>query len=239
MKSQTDRRILLAAVIMAVAMMLPGIVSAQVNQNNLMQTMAIQQGINNVNDQVSAQNKALDSLVVLKTIMAGEFVKMKEWEKKYNSYLKTARGYAEQLKAGTTIYLEGVVTFQRILQLKKAIEYNPQGLLATIPMSDIYLEAASEFINTFNMLSKAVSKGGREQMLNGRERTELLWSISGQLEAMNQKFKELALAIGFYNFLDVWNKAIRKYVEKDHGEVARECLNRWNDRREEVDYIFR
>lgn len=238
MKSQTDRRLLLAAVIMAVTMLLPDMATAQVEQNNVLQTAALRQGINNVNNQVSSQNKALDSLVVIRTVMAGEFVKMKEWEKKYNSYLKTARGYAEQLKAGTTIYLEGVVTFQRILQLKKAIEYNPQGLAASIPMSNIYLETASEFINTFNMLSKAVSKGGREQMLNGAERTQLLWNISGQLEALNQKFKELALAIGFYNFLDVWNKAIRGFVEKEHGDIARDCLDRWKRRRDEVNHIF-
>ena len=31
--------------------------------------------------------------------MAGEFTKMKQWEKDYNSYLKTATNYASALKA--------------------------------------------------------------------------------------------------------------------------------------------
>lgn len=227
MKSLTDKRFLLIALISFFTAFLPNTAAGQLSQSNPLHVLNITEGTAKVNEATSKQNKMMDSLIVTKGIIIKEFTKMKEWEKKYNSYLKTARGYAEQLKAGSTLYLEGLTTLKRIMQIQKAIGYNPVGLVATIPMSNIYLETASEFINTFNMLSQAVSKGGREQMLNGAERTELLWNLSGQLQELNQKFKELALSIAFYNLMDVWNTATRGFIDRTHGEIAAQALDRW------------
>ena len=36
--------------------------------------------------------------------------KMKNWEKKYNNYLKTVSGYASAIKAATTLYSDGMQT---------------------------------------------------------------------------------------------------------------------------------
>lgn len=201
--------------------------AGQPSQTNPLHVVTIEEGTAKVNNSVSKQNKLMDSLVVTKGIIATEFIKMNEWERKYNSYLKTARGYAEQLKAGTTLYMEGIRTFHRILQLQKAINYNPVGLAASVSMNNVYLETAAEFINTFNMLSQVVSQGGREQMLNGAERTEILWDLSEQLGNLNQKFHEMALAISFYNLLDVWNTATRGFIDRTHGQIGRDALDRW------------
>ena len=55
-----------------------------------------------INNTVKSETKAERETAVLQNAMAGEFTKMAEWERQYNSYLKTATGYASAIKAAAT-----------------------------------------------------------------------------------------------------------------------------------------
>jgi hypothetical protein len=152
---------------------------------------------------------------------------MKQWEGKYNAYLKTARGYAEALKAGTTLYADGVQTLQHLYEIQRAINANPAGIGATLAMNDLYLETASEFIKTYRLLKVSVAKGGTDNMLTGAERTEMLWQLSDELARLNAKLRTLAISIAYHNFTDVWNQYTAGMVDKSHGEIAADAYERW------------
>lgn len=199
---------------------------AQLNQNNMEQIAAIAAGNDTINKAVKSQTKMLQKMALSQGAMVGEFVKIESWEHKYNSYLKTTRGYAESLKAGTMLYADGVRLFQSIMDLKKAVEANPQGVAAAGLMSNIYPDVFAELVKTYTRL-KEVAKGGKENMLNGAERNELLWSLVEDMEALNRKLHSLAISIAFYNLGDVWRTAIAGFVQKDHGLIAREAMDRW------------
>lgn len=70
---------------------------------------------------------------------------MKNWEQKYNSYLKTAQGFASSIKAATTLYAEGMQTF-RLMGDKTACKLNPQGIASSISMNNPYAETAVELV---------------------------------------------------------------------------------------------
>ena len=57
-------------------------------------------GNNLINGTVKSETQAQRNTALAQNAMAGEFTKMKQWEKDYNSYLKTATNYASALKAG-------------------------------------------------------------------------------------------------------------------------------------------
>lgn len=200
---------------------------AQVVQTNPLEEAEIIAGNELINKSVSSQTKNLEKLAVLQGTMSAEFTKISEWEGKYNSYLKTARGYAESLKAGSMLYLDGVRIIQSMIELKKAVEANQQGILATAVMNNLYMDTATEFVKTYRLLQNAVAKGGRENMLNGAERNEMLWSLVEQMEALNRKLHSLAISIAYYNLGDVWRQITAGLVQKDHGAIAREAMERW------------
>lgn len=200
---------------------------AQVTQENPLQYIAIEEGNSLVNGEISSQTKTMRQIVEKQTVIGGEMAQIKEWENKYNSYLKTARGYAEMIKAGTTLYTEGIRTLQNLCQIRRAVNANPQGIGATLAMNDLYVETATELIQTYRLLRISIAKGGEENMLNGAERTELLWTLSEQLATMNRKFHKLAVSIAYYNLSDVWRKATAGMGDKSHGQIAGEAMERW------------
>ena len=63
-------------------------------------------------------------------------------------------------------------------------------------------------------------------MLNGSERTMLLWKLSAELEQLNKKLRSLALSITVFNFEDVWNRAIAGKIEKTNGMLAEDARKR-------------
>ena len=73
-----------------------------------------------INSTVKSETKAERNTALLQNAMAGEFTKIKQWEKDYNSYLKTAEGYASALKAATHIYDDGVRILLTLDKLQKA-----------------------------------------------------------------------------------------------------------------------
>lgn len=198
----------------------------QVSQTNAAETALILEGEGRINAQTKKQTTDMAAIAALQGTMVLELTPMRRWESKYNSYLKTVQGYAETLKAGTMLYSEGVRSFMSLMEIKKAIDINPQGIGATLAINDLYVEVATEFLKTYNVIGK-VAKGGETNMLNGTERTEMLWTLNDQLAELNQKLHQLALSIAYYNLYDVWNKYTAGLTVRSHGSIANDALDRW------------
>ena len=211
----------------AVLMGMPSSSLAQVGEANPLQYAAIAEGTYMLNSAINSQTKGMQKTAAFQGTIAAEFTKMKQWEGKYNAYLKTARGYAEALKAGTTLYADGVQTLQHLYEIQRAVNANPAGIGATLAMNDLYLETASEFIKTYRLLKVSVAKGGTDNMLTGAERTEMLWQLADELARLNAKLRTLAISIAYHNFTDVWNQYTAGMVDKSHGEIAADAYERW------------
>ena len=200
---------------------------AQVGESNPSQYVAIAEGQTLVNNAVNSQTKGMQKTAALQGSMAAEFTMMKKWEQKYNSYLKTARGYADALKAGTSLYADGVETLRHLYEIRKAINANPTGIGATLAMNDLYLETTTEFIKTYRLLKVSIAKGGTDNMLTGAERTEMLWQLNDELARLNAKLSTLAISIAYHNFTDVWNQYTAGMVDKNHADIAHDAYDRW------------
>lgn len=201
--------------------------NGQAVEVNGTQVVAIGGGGELINNSVSKQTTAMTKTALLESAIGAEYASIKSWESKYNSYLKTASGYAEGLKAATTLYAEGVITLRHLYEIIHAVGNNPQGVVATMSMNNLYAETASELIKVYNILRNTLAVGGKANMLTGAERTEILWQVNDTMKDFNYKLRKLALSISYYTLTDVWNKATAGMIERDHGEIAREAYKRW------------
>ena len=95
-----NRRGLLALVVL---MGVPASSFGQVGEANPLQYAAIAEGTSLLNSTINSQTKGMQKTAAFQGTIAAEFTKMKQWEGKYNAYLKTARGYADALKAGCSL----------------------------------------------------------------------------------------------------------------------------------------
>lgn len=109
-------------------------------------------------------------------------------------------------------------TLTYLWEIDQARKINPEGVFASMSMNNLYMETAAEFTKAYRILNKVIKAGGKESMLNGAERTMLLWQLSEELEVLNKKLRSLALSVCIYNFEDVWNRAI-----------AGKSKNKWYD----------
>lgn len=218
--------------IIKITMLLFGIIlsvsaKAQIVTTNPLEYVALAEGneliLGKVKDQMDGQKKT----ALLQNTIAAEFEQMRQWEKKYNSYLKTASGFASSLKACTHLYNDGVRIFISLCKLKKAISDNPQGIVAAMSMNNLYIETATELVTVFSLLRDAVAKGGKENMLTGAERSQILWALNDQLSAFQKKLNLLYLSIRTYTMTDVWNNVTAGMLDRNNGEVARMAMNRW------------
>ena len=202
-------------------------VRAQLEENNGTQIAAIAGGGELINKAISKQTTSQTKTDLLAGTIGTEFLYIKDWEGKYNSYLKTTQGYAQGLKGAATLYAEGVTTLRHLYEISKAIKNNPQGVMATVSMNNLYAETAAELIKVYNVLKYTIAEGTQTNMLTGAERTELLWEINDSMQDFNRKLRQLALSIAYYNMTDVWNKATAGMVDRNHGEIARQAYKRW------------
>ena len=223
MKSRTIS-IILAAVL---ALFLPHIAQAQIAASNPLEWVALAEGNELINGQIDKQIKGQTQTAALQNSIAAEFNRIHQWEKEYNSYLKTASGYASSLKACTHLYNDGVRIFLTLGKLGKAIKNNPQGIIASMSMNNLYTETATELVTVFTLLNDAVAKGGTENMLTGAERSKTLWALNDKLSAFSRKLHLLYLSIRYYTLNDVWNNVTAGMLDRDNGEVARLAMNRW------------
>ena len=223
MKSRTIS-IILAAVL---AFLLPQLAQAQIAASNPLEWVALAEGNELINGQIDKQIKGQTQTAVLQNSIAAEFNRIHQWEKEYNSYLKTASGYASSLKACTHLYNDGVRIFLTLGKLGKAIKNNPQGIIASMSMNNLYIETATELVSVFTLLNDAVAKGGTENMLTGAERSKTLWALNDKLSAFSRKLHLLYLSIRYYTLNDVWNNVTAGMLDRDNGEVARLAMTRW------------
>ena len=223
MKSRTIS-IILAAVL---AFLLPQLAQAQIAASNPFEWVALAEGNELINGQIDKQIKGQTQTAVLQNSIAAEFNRIHQWEKEYNNYLKTASGFASSLKACTHLYNDGVRIFLTLGKLGKAIKNNPQGIIASISMNNLYIETATELVSVFTLLNDAVAKGGTENMLTGAERSKTLWALNDKLSVFSRKLHLLYLSIRYYTLNDVWNNVTAGMLDRDNGEVARLAMTRW------------
>ena len=223
MKSRTIS-IILAAVL---AFLLPQLAQAQIAASNPLEWVALAEGNELINGQIDKQIKGQTQTAVLQNSIAAEFNRIHQWEKEYNNYLKTASGFASSLKACAHLYNDGVRIFLTLGKLGKAIKNNPQGIIASMSMNNLYIETATELVSVFTLLNDAVAKGGTENMLTGAERSKTLWALNDKLSAFSRKLHLLYLSIRYYTLNDVWNNVTAGMLDRDNGEVARLAMTRW------------
>ena len=192
-----------------------------------------------INETVKSETKAERNTALMQNAMAGEFTKMKQWEKDYNSYLKTATNYASALKAATHIYDDGVRILLTLGKLRKATTNNPQGIVATVSMNNLYMETTTEMLSVFTLLKNAVAKGGSTNMLTGAERSKTLWELEDKLSSFSHKLQLLYLSIRHYRMSDVWNRATAGMIERDKHDVALQSLSHWKRYAKEVSLYSR
>lgn len=213
------------AVILAVLASLQA--RAQLVVSNPLEWLALAEGNEAINGQVKDQTDAQTRTAVLQNTIAAEFTKIHEWEKKYSGYLQTASGFASSLKASATLYEDGVRIFITLGKLKKAIGSNPQGIVATMSMNNLYLETATELISVYTLLKEAIATGGKTNMLTGAERSQTLWALSDKLGSFSRKLNRLYLSIRYYTLTDVWNGITAGMLDRDIGTIAGDALDRW------------
>lgn len=347
---------------------------------------AVMTGTKKVMDQYNTQNTKLLEMAALQNTMALHFNAVKEWRRKENAYLKVAC-YAEAMQAGSRLTAEAVRTVRDLMDLKKVMSRNPEGIATTLAMNDLYMETITEFIKTFRMLQnvligeepddesnvpmpvaepvispgcvivsitinnstkkdiafdgkicfilygtladgsytgyfrqKGICTGGDytitaggsktytvvfeddgqdpekvlgmpfaesnqtgsfdsnnciyiggsgytcknqssgstfqrggsysmtvegdshewtsggegNSMLTGKERVEMIWSLCDRLEEMNAKVRKLILSVAYYRVKDIWAFYTRGMFDRNKGEIAENCLERWNRVQEAV-----
>lgn len=204
-----------------------GNAAAQLVSSNPGEYAAVTAGNETLNDIVKKQTEDKTKTAALQTTISAEFTMMHSWEKKYNSYLKTADGYASSLKAATQAYTEGVRILMALDNIRKAIRNNPEGIAATVSMNNLYMETLTEMVSTYNLLKNAVAKGGTENMLTGAERSKTLWKLEDQLTRFRKKLNLLYLSIRHYNMVDVWNHYTAGMIERNKATVAAQSLDHW------------
>lgn len=200
---------------------------AHVVMSNPLEWLAVAEGNEAIHGQVKSEIDGQARTAVLQNTIAAEFTKIHEWEKKYTTYLQTASGFASSLKASTTLYEDGVRIIITLGKLKNAITSNPQGIVATMSMNNLYIETATELITVYTLLREAVATGGRENMLTGAERSEMLWALSDKLGSFSRKLHRLYLSIKYYTMTDVWNSVTAGMLDPDMGDISKQAYRRW------------
>ena len=90
---------------------------AQLVSSNPMEYVALAEGNELINSQIKNQIEDQQKTALLQNTIAAEFTQIRQWERKYNSYLKTVSGYASTLKACSHLYDDGVRIFINLCDL--------------------------------------------------------------------------------------------------------------------------
>ncbi len=200
---------------------------AQLVSANPLEWMALAEGNEQLSKQIDSQINGQRKTAILQNTIAAEFNQMHKWQKQYNSYLKDVSGYASSLKACTHLYDDGVKIFITLGKLRKAIHNNPQGIVASMSMNNLYVETATELVSVFTLLNEAVAQGGSENMITGADRSKTLWALNDKLGSFSKKINRLYLSIRYYTFNDVWNNVTAGMVDRNNAEVASMAWGRW------------
>ena len=221
-------RIISLCLLAALAGLPPQQAGAQIAASNPLEWVALAEGNEAINGQIEKQIKGQTQTALLQNSIAAEFNRIHDWQRQYNGYLKTASGYASSLKACTHLYNDGVRIFLTLGKLGRAVRDNPQGIVASMNMNNLYIETATELVSVFTLLRDAVAAGGEENMLTGAERSTTLWALNDRLAAFSRKLHRLYLSLRYYTLCDVWNDITAGMIDPDNGEAARMALSRWH-----------
>lgn len=193
----------------------PGLIAAEVEG-----TMAI--------DIANGSQLGLEGATVpFHTGMSAIFAQIKDWEGKYNSYLKTVQGFATGIKGCKAFLINIMKTLICLKEIKDAISANPQGVFATMSMNETYLEVAAEIIVTYEYFESALARGGTGNMLSGSERVKVLNDINCMIQELNVKLHNMALSIAYFNMTDVWRRITAGMSMKSHADIAKEAGERF------------
>ena len=184
--------------------------------SNVGEQTLLAKGNQQINETVRSEIKHQTKTGVIQNAMAAEFSKMRKWEQQYNKYLKTATNFASSLKAATHIYDSGMRILLTLSKLRKAASNNPQGIVATLSMNNLYME------------------GGKTNMLTGAERSKSLWELEDRLSSLSARLYQLYLSIRHYTMADVWYRATAGMVDRRKGELAEQSLSHWKRCAKEV-----
>ena len=220
-------RLPIVNILLLLCFIVPETASAQFVQTNPLEWVALAEGNEAINGEIEKQTKGQTKTAVLQNTIAAEFNKIHEWERKYSSYLQTASGYASSLKAASTLYEDGVRVIIVLGKLRKATADNPQGIVASMTMNNLYIETATELVTVYTLLKNAVATGGAQNMLTGAERSETLWQLSDRLASFSKKLHRLYLSIRYYSITDVWRNATAGMIDRTPADIAGQAYDRW------------
>lgn len=201
---------------------------AGLTQTNPAEIAALTAGEIKVNGSISQQVGYQTAVFGELVILLGENTKMRKWEQNYVNYLESGGDIAKQVVAASGLLASGIETFLGLCELEKAISINKQGIIASGMMTNLYLETASELIETYNIIKVVADTTltKKTHLLSGAERAEMIWQVQDQIKRLNSKLHQLAVSIACYSFEDVWNAATAGMLDKSHGTIAKEAMRR-------------
>ena len=225
MKLRTDK--VFIVVIMMVMMAVGSLQCRAQEQINAVEIATLGDNGYLINKQIGAQTKEELANLPKVTIQAGEMNSIASWEKKFSKYLRDARSYAQQAKAAYGIYSQIIRVLINVVKLKKAVEYNPEGIVASGLMTETYIQVADEVVLSLYLLKEVFSKGGDNNMLNGKDRAQVWWDLNDTLERLNDNLYRMAYNIAYYDLVDVWRNATQGMLQRDKSTIARHAFERW------------
>ena len=98
-----DSRWMIVAAIALALFLFAGKSHAQIASSNPWEYVSVAEGNELINAQIKHQITDQQKTALFQNTIAAEFTKIHEWERKDNSYLKTAEGYACTLTACTSL----------------------------------------------------------------------------------------------------------------------------------------
>lgn len=220
--------IAISLILTAVLLLPPKVAGAQsLGASYVIQDVMIPKNTALIINQSRKNTSTMGEIVAEQHTMAQTVSLLEKWNREYNDYLKDSLGIAQGVRLGSILYTQGMMLVENLYFLQKAVRNNPQGIAASVPMNNLYMETYAEIVKVYKTLKKIVSKGGPDSMLTGAERMNLLWNLSDELMILNTKIRKTAISIAYNDFLDVWKTATRGMIDHNHAEIANDCFREW------------
>lgn len=227
MKSETVIKIVLLTMIALQTNIAWGQIGIDIEVTNPDQYVAIKTGAEKEGNVINSQTKKIGEITALQTGINAAMMQIKKWQADYNSYLQTVGGYAEGIKAASTLYIEGGRLIHNLLVLVRVGAKHPEGIFSTVPMNNLYIETFAQFLKTYQMLKNSLARGGITDMQNGAERTQMLWMLDDEMRELNEKIRALTRSVAYYELIDVWNMATGGLYDRGISRIARQSLSDW------------
>ena len=197
-----------------------------IGAENVAEKVAFGAGHALIADQLNQQQKKLlETNAFLLTMGTYKQIEA-NWEQKYCDYLSSFSNFASKVRASSMIVGDMVKSIVLIKDVGQAVADNPQGILANINMSNIYLETYLQMGLVVISLEKVLSKSaaGTENLLTGPNRCTLLYDLEDKVAELNKKLHILSLSLRTYNLSDVWYKETAGLV-KDRDYQLKQAVS--------------